>query len=161
MSSLGHHYATTMSSLGHHYVVSSQMSPLSPCDRYVSLGHHYVITRSSPCHHYVITTSSLRHHYVITSNISKISADPGRRQGGARQGREVVTTPTPTPTPTPTITTTTTRTRTTTTTTTTTFRGMVFSAREEVIFSKLFYCRTRRQQKLSKNVVFLEFQTTR
>ena len=42
-----------------------------------------------------------------------------------------------------------------------TFRGMVFSAREEVIFSKLFYCRTRRQQKLSKNVVFLEFQTTR
>ena len=42
-----------------------------------------------------------------------------------------------------------------------TFRGMVFSAREEVIFSKLFYCRTRRQQKLSKNVVFLEIQMIR
>ena len=42
-----------------------------------------------------------------------------------------------------------------------TFRGRVFSAREEVIFSKLFYCRTRRQQKLSKNVVFLEFQMIR
>ena len=40
------------------------------------------------------------------------------------------------------------------------FRGTVFSPRE-VIFSKLFYCSSRRQQKLSKNVVFRGFQTTR
>ena len=39
------------------------------------------------------------------------------------------------------------------------FRGMVFSFRQ-VIFSKLFYCSSRRQQKLSKNVVVLGFQTT-
>ena len=36
----------------------------------------------------------------------------------------------------------------------------MFSPRQ-VIFSKLFYCSSRRQQKLSKKVVFLGFQTTR
>ena len=37
---------------------------------------------------------------------------------------------------------------------------MVFPLRE-LIFSKLFYCASsRRQQNLSKNVVFLRFQTT-
>ena len=44
------------------------------------------------------------------------------------------------------------------------FRGTVFSLRQ-VIFSKLFYCSSRRQQKLSKkiekHVVFLGFQKTR
>ena len=39
------------------------------------------------------------------------------------------------------------------------FRGMVFPPRE-VFFAKLFYCSSRRQQNLSKNVVFLGFQTT-
>ena len=37
------------------------------------------------------------------------------------------------------------------------FRGTVFSPRQ-VIFSKLFYCSSRRQQKLSTKVVFLGFQ---
>ena len=33
-----------------------------------------------------------------------------------------------------------------------------FEASRQVIFSKLFYCSSRRQQKLSKKVVFLGFQ---
>ena len=35
-----------------------------------------------------------------------------------------------------------------------------FEAPRQVIFSKLFYCSSRRQQKLSKKVVFLRFQKT-
>ena len=40
------------------------------------------------------------------------------------------------------------------------FRGTVFSPRQ-VIFSKLFCCSSRRQQKLWKKVVFLGFQKRR